>query len=72
MNKNCKAGSCHNNDFHNENGPQGHLGNKQLVRSMWRRLMDSTNNKISCGAEHINRCISRARGENWRRTNPKK
>jgi hypothetical protein len=42
-------------------------GVPERIRNYWRRLMDSTQKKMSRGAENIARMISWARGENWRR-----
>jgi hypothetical protein len=44
------------------------LGKKKRVREYWNRLYSSTRNKLSRGAANINRMISWARNENWRRS----
>lgn len=40
---------------------------KSRSKNAWKKLMDSANNKISRGASNINKIISWARGDNWRR-----
>ena len=37
------------------------------MKQSWRNLMDSKNDKISRGAANINKIISWAKGDNWRR-----
>jgi len=36
-------------------------------KQRWKNLMDSTQKKLSRGAESINKIIPWARGDNWRR-----
>ena len=36
------------------------------AKQAWRKLMNSTQEKLSRGASNINKIISWARGENWR------
>jgi len=40
---------------------------KSKAKAMWENLMDSTQKKISRGASNINKIISWARIDNWRR-----
>jgi len=40
---------------------------KTKARSAWRKVMESTQNKLSRGASNINKIISWARSDNWRR-----
>jgi hypothetical protein len=40
---------------------------KEKMKQQWRNLLNSTRNKISRGAANINKIISWARNENWRR-----
>lgn len=40
---------------------------KEKMKQHWRNLMNSTKNSISRGAANINKIISWARNENWRR-----
>ncbi len=40
---------------------------KERAKQQWQKLMNSTRNKISQGAAQINKIISWARSENWRR-----
>lgn len=42
-------------------------GVPKRIRNYWRRLMDSTQKKMSLGSANIARMISWARGDNWRR-----
>jgi len=42
------------------------------MREYWQRMMESTRKKMSLGAQNINKTISWARGDNWRRKNEKK
>jgi len=37
------------------------------AKQSWRSLMDSTQKKLSRGADSINKIISWAKGDNWRR-----
>lgn len=46
--------------------------NKQFMREYWNKLMDSTRRKMSAGAQAINKIITRAHGDNWRRKENKK
>jgi hypothetical protein len=53
------------------NDPQNHehndLKKRGRMRTYWRRLMDSTQRKLSAGAAAITKLIPFPRGENWRR-----
>jgi len=40
---------------------------KPRFKKAWKKLMDSTNKKLSRGASNINKIISWARADNWRR-----
>ncbi len=40
---------------------------KSKVKNAWKKLMDSTQKKLSRGASSINKIISWARSDNWRR-----
>jgi hypothetical protein len=42
------------------------------IKEYWQRCMESTQKKLSRGAENINKIITWARGDNWRRKNEKK
>jgi hypothetical protein len=42
-------------------------GVPERIRDYWLKLMDSTQKRMSRGAENIVRMFSWARGENWRR-----
>jgi len=42
-------------------------GVPKRIRNYWRKLMDSTQKRMSRGSEQIARMISWARGDNWRR-----
>jgi len=42
-------------------------GKPKKYKTYWRKLMDSTQRKMSMGAAKIARMISRARGDGWRR-----
>jgi hypothetical protein len=44
----------------------------ERARAYWKRAMHSTQDKLSRGASKITKIISWARGDNWRRKNPKK
>lgn len=37
------------------------------MRNYWRRVMESTHNKISRGAANISKVITSAHGDQWRR-----
>jgi len=37
------------------------------IKEYWRNVMDSKNEKLSRGAANINKIISWAKGDNWRR-----
>ena len=50
----------------------GSLGGVNRVKEYWRNRMSSKNRKMSRGASHVDKIISWARGENWRRKNKKK
>lgn len=50
--------------------PNFAYGVPRRIRVYWRRLMSSTQKKLSRGASNIFRMISLARRDNWRR--PKK
>lgn len=41
------------------------------VKQYWKKLMDSTRNKMSKGAQKISRMISWAKKDNWRRSDRK-
>jgi hypothetical protein len=45
---------------------------KEYMYAYWRKLMDSTRKQISVGAQAINKLITRAHGDNWRRKEEKK
>lgn len=46
---------------------------KERMRDYWQNLMkDRSEKKLSRGAQKINKIISWARGDNWRRKNEKK
>lgn len=40
---------------------------KTRFKDAWKRLMDSTQRKLSRGASNISKIFSWARGDNWRR-----
>ncbi|MFC1845580.1 hypothetical protein ACFLX2_00455 [Candidatus Dependentiae bacterium] len=40
---------------------------KSRFKNAWKKLMDSTHRNISRGASSINKIISWARSDNWRR-----
>ena len=42
------------------------------VKQYWKSMMHSVQEKLSRGAQNINRMISHARKENWRRMEKKK
>ena len=42
-------------------------GKPMRIRTYWRKLMNSTQKRMSRGSAQIARMISWARGENWRR-----
>lgn len=44
----------------------------ETMRKYWRKVMDSTRNKIPLGAQYIARLIPWSRGENWRGSKEKK
>lgn len=46
-------------------------GTNRRLRDYWRNLMESTQHKMSRGAQNIMKIISRARNENWRRSDRK-
>ena len=37
------------------------------LRQAWRKVMESTRNKMSFGAQCLNKIICRAHGDQWRR-----
>ena len=43
------------------------LSKRARMRAYWRRLMKSTQEKLSAGAAAITKLIPFPRGENWRR-----
>ncbi|MCK5632801.1 hypothetical protein KAH94_03565 [bacterium] len=40
---------------------------KSRVKNAWNKLMNSTQKKLSRGANNINKIITWARSDNWRR-----
>ena len=45
---------------------------RERARVYWKQVMKSAQEKLSRGATKIATIITRARGDNWRRKNPKK
>ena len=41
------------------------------VAQYWQKMMESTQRKMTRGAQNISKIISRARNENWRRSDRK-
>ena len=44
----------------------------QTVKNHWRELMASTHRRMSRGAQNLNKIITFAHGDNWRRKEKKK
>ncbi len=47
------------------------IKSKGKVRQFWKKVMSSTRNKMSHGAQNIAKTIRWARNENWRRMDRK-
>ena len=45
---------------------------RETMRQYWNEVMHSTHKRMSEGAQYINKIITRARNENWRRKEKKK
>ncbi len=45
---------------------------RETMRQYWRKVMASTRNRMSIGAQYVDRIISWARRENWRGNKEKK
>jgi hypothetical protein len=45
---------------------------RERSQAWWKGCMNSQLKKMSCGAQRIARCMSWARGENWRRKESQK
>lgn len=45
---------------------------REYLRTYWRNVMQSKDDNMSRGAEYVNRIITWARGDNWRRGREKK